>query len=85
MALDTTALKEAIKSAYTANLNNPNADQAALQAAKDQADILAGALASAIETFVKSGTVNFNAGQVTGGTPANGNLTAGAATGGTIS
>lgn len=85
MALATTTLKEAIKAAYLANLNNPSADPNALQIAENQIDTLAGNLANAITAFVESGTVEFASGKVTGETPANGMLTAGAATGGTIS
>lgn len=77
MPLNKSALKAAIKSGYEA-----------AQAEQDPAlaaDAIAGAIADAIEIFVKSGTVSFAAGTVTGATPANGSLTGGAATNGLIS
>jgi len=80
MALATQALKDAIKDAFQSEAvrNQPNADLATTE--------LAGLLADAIETFVKSGTVDFTSGEVTGTCPSGGGpLTLGTASGGEIS
>ena len=85
MALDKSTLTSTIQNALLANLNQGDADAAALSAAQSAANTLGTTIANAIDAFVKSGTVAFSSGSVTGGTPANGTLTGGSATGGIIS
>lgn len=84
MALDKSTLTTTIKNALKANVNQADADAAAKAAAESAADTLATAIANAIDAFVKSGTVSFTPGQVTGYCPANAALTTGAASGGMI-
>jgi hypothetical protein len=85
MALDISTLTTTIQNALKANVDQSNADAGAKAAAESAANTLGSAIAIAIEAFVKSGEVTFASGNVTGATPANGSLTGGAATGGTIS
>lgn len=86
MALDKSALVSSLKSAFLQNLQQTDADSEARQKAEQSAEVMANNMASAIETFIKSGTVAFTTGSVQGTCPSGGGpLTAGAATGGTIS
>ena len=85
MPLVKITLAASLKSAFLENLQQPDADSDARQKAEQAAEKLANTFANAIDTFVKSGTVSFTAGTVTGATPANGTLQGGAASGGIIS
>jgi hypothetical protein len=82
MALETSALKRAIKSAF-------QDETVRASDAEASADKLAELLAKAMEDFVKSGEVSFTSGQITGTTPDVQTstpvpLTAGAGTGGKV-
>lgn len=77
MSLKTSDLETAIANALTA--------QQKTEDARTATNAIAKALASAIETFVKSGTVKFATGDVNGTAPSGGGpITAGSASGGMI-
>ena len=61
MALDKTTLTSSLENAFLANLNASNADATAQQNAQNQANAMAVAIANAIDTYVKSGTVTVTA------------------------
>lgn len=86
MPLNKSDLANSLKSAFLENLQQPDADSNAMQKAEQAAEKLANTFANAIDTFVKSGTVAFATGTVQGTAPSGGGpITAGSASGGTIS
>lgn len=77
MALDKQSLKSAIKSALQGAQDVTNAN--------DGAEYIAERLANAIDSFVKTGSVSFTPGTITGIAPSGGGaITSGAGSEGTI-
>ena len=66
--LNTTILKTALKTAFLANLPSPTAQQIT------EVDALAGAIANAMQVFVRGATITYTAGLVapSGGGPVTG-------------
>ena len=87
MALNKSGLKNSLKQIYLDNIDkHPEPDEESKAQAEEEAEKMAEKMANAIEAFVKSGTVTFSTGEVTGACPPEGGpLSAGAATGGEIS
>lgn len=85
MPLNKSALTNSLKSAFFENLQQPDADSDTRQKAEQAAEKMANNFANAFEAFIKSGTVAFATGTVQGTAPSGGGpITAGSASGGTI-